>query len=175
VARLGRSRAGKWAVTARAEEEAQSEQFQLRSDNAPLVGEGVFWGGGRRGVSRENLRRLARFQSLAGLSATRTRTLSRHGGAARLSMGCSAPVTRAIRRFTDLVASRSRPRRSSAWAGMGISNGMSNAALLVAGSGAANGGSIYRRKRAPRRPQEDENDAEDGAPGSEVHEAVREI
>ena len=33
----------------------------------------------------------------------------------------------------------------------------------------------HRRKRVPRRPQGDENDAEDGAPGTEVHEAVREI
>ena len=35
---------------------------------------------------------------LVGLSAMRTRTLTRHGGAARLSMDCSAPLTRAIRR-----------------------------------------------------------------------------
>ena len=113
----------------------------------------------------------------ASLSATRTRTLTRHGGAARLSMDCSAPVTRAIAiwRFTDLVASRSRPRRSSAWAGVGISNGMSNTALLVEGSGAANGGSTGGSAHRVALREMRTNDAEDGASGSEVHEAVREI
>jgi hypothetical protein len=49
-------------------------------------------------VGQSRSRRLVDAGTLVGLLAMRTRNPTRHCGAARLSMDCFAPLTRAIRR-----------------------------------------------------------------------------